>query len=233
MILDALCARRHDLRHAVREARLAEQDIAAAGTPEAVDLDAGDKATIEGASRRKAADMVIGIAEGEWATVVAEPPGPNSERIRSYIYDGLGWPERRWPYERDGDFAWCGAFAAFCYAAAGLRAEVRHKHLASTYRLWRWASGTDRLRVLGDAMLGDIVIVGHERSKRWGSHITLCRGVESGALLTFEGNARGKCGDGRRREGVIARSRPWPRDGLKAKRYRVMHVIRPLASDYA
>ena len=180
-------------------------------------------------------ETVLSTASAEWNRGVHEPPGAGWERIDEYIRgpQGLGWSSED-PYRRNRQFAWCGAFVAFCFGAAGLGAEVRRTRLASTYRLHSWASGTPRLRPLEDARRGDIVIVGPTTGKRWGAHITLCDGVEpaSGQVETIEGNAHGRGPDGSRYEGVIHNERPLPRPGLAASTYRVMHVIRPLSEDF-
>ena len=60
------------------------------------------------------------------------------------------------PYERNGDFAWCGAFAAYCWSS--LKLDIRKRTFPSTYRLWRdWQSR--RIPTAG-MRPGDIVVVG-------------------------------------------------------------------------
>jgi hypothetical protein len=50
---------------------------------------------------------------------------------------GLGWTWED-PYEANGDYAWCGAFAARCYRAAGLSPLLALAYFSSTYRLARY-----------------------------------------------------------------------------------------------
>ena len=62
----------------------------------------------------------------------------SSLRIFAFIREGLEWPKDT-PYMNTGKlelggFEWCGAFMAYCYQA--LKREIRHKHCASTYRLF-------------------------------------------------------------------------------------------------
>lgn len=174
----------------------------------------------------------------EWHRDVREPPGTGWERIDAYVRGalGLGWAWEK-PYKRNGQFAWCGAFASFAYGQAGIAATIRQKHFASCFRLWRWSADTPR-RVdwkSGDIRPGDIVIVGHKGSKRWGSHITICDSFDAAAAVvhTVEGNARGTGPDGARFEGVIRQDRSLPKPGLSSRSYRVMHVVRPLPDDFA
>lgn len=184
--------------------------------------------------------VVLAAAEAEWERPVVEPPGPNADRIDTYIRgsQGLGWGwESR--YTRDRQFAWCGAFMAWCWGAAGLRPELRRRICPSTYRIWKAGqSGPDRLpgRRFGPPVTflpGDVAIVGPEGGKPWGSHITLVRewDRDRGELLTVEGNARGVQPDGEVREGVVHQRRPLPRPGLDPGTYRVLWRLRWEAAD--
>jgi hypothetical protein len=76
--------------------------------------------------------------------------------------------------------------------------------------------------------------VGPAAGKSWGAHITICESVdfENGEVHSIEGNARGVGPDGERYEGVVKQTRKLTGDGLPAKQYRVMHVVRPLAPDF-
>ena len=176
---------------------------------------------------------ILDAAIAEWELPVHEPPGPGWERIDSYIRgaDGLGWSSET-RYIRNRQFAWCGAFAAFAFSGAGLKKEIRKRALASTYRLYTWAKGTERMRDLSEVERGDIVLVGPAGGKRWGAHITICDEPAAGLVHTLEGNASGMGPHGDSHEGVIRQSRPLPGSGLPPSRYRVMHVIRPLPEDY-
>jgi hypothetical protein len=207
------------------------------GLGDFTDSDGGDDEPAGAARSSPAGDtaVIMSAAADEWNSVVKEPPGSGWERIDTYIRsaDGLGWDwEDR--YTRNRQFAWCGAFASYCYRQAGLSAEVRKKVMPSTFRLHKWANGTDRMRPIDDVQRGDIVIVGPEGGKRWGAHITLCDSVDRSTKIvsTIEGNASGTGPDGDRYEGVIRQERPFPDSSLPPKKYRVMHVIRPLAEDY-
>lgn len=225
------------LRHARRERDAAEADLdAPPGAPlldGEIDADGGDgDAPPLG---RDVVDAVLGRAREEWERPVHEPHGDGWERIDDYIRgdEGLGW-EWEDRYVRNRQFAWCGAFAAHCYAAAGLDAEVRRRHLASCYRLHEWAKGTPRLLPPEAAQPGDIIIVGPAGGKRWGAHITLCEGVDrGGAIATIEGNASGTGPDGERYEGVVRQRRPFAQDADAPSAYRAVHVIRPLPGDFS
>lgn len=191
------------------------------------------------------AERVLAAAANEWRRVVREP----SPRIDDYIRSaqGLGWPSAEVgvdarpniPYSKNGQFEWCGAFAAFAYGAAGLRPEVRRKHLASTYRLYRWARGSGRwLPPNPEAFTpGDIAVIGPEGDAD-GAHVTLVERVipashGSGAsIATIEGNARGRLGDGSVGEGVIRADRSFPYRGIAQRTYRVIFGVRPLREDF-
>ena len=174
---------------------------------------------------------VLMRAEAEWAQGVEDRAGtPGVARIDAYIRGpaGLGWPtvevgpnaRPKIPYRDDGDFAWCGAFTAFCWQAAGLDRKVRRDDFASTWRLWTWGRSADAAakgRVFqrgGQGLVllpGDVVIVKGPSKKPYGSHITLCVEPlpETSTYRTIEGNARGVLGpDGKRRgEGVVRNRR--------------------------
>lgn len=175
--------------------------------------------------------VVLATARDEWSRHIEEPPGPNFGRIDEYIRgdQGLQWT---WvdEYEKDGQFAWCGAFAAFCFGAAGLRADIRKNVMSSCYRIHKWARDTPRLIAPVDIQTGDIVIVGSSRSKRWGAHVTICTKRHELGVDTIEGNARGLGFGGQRYEGVVKQSRPW--SSTKAREYRVFYGVRPLPEDY-
>jgi len=147
---------------------------------------------------------------------------------------GLGWARCSAlvkAYRWDGDFEWCGAFAAYCWAKAGLRLDVRKRYFPSTYRLdrygqYRKAFGEsvvkpDRiedwrkyLAIDGDGddvdhfepRAGDILIV---NGKGYGQHITVVEKWNSTALTfdTVEGNATGRGPDGKKFQGVVRQVR--------------------------
>lgn len=197
------------------------------------------------------AARALARAEAEWRSVVREPAGeaPNgAARIDRYIRgsDGLGWGsadadnlDEPVPYAHNGQFQWCGAFAAYCWAAGGLRRRIRRDHMASCYKLHTWAGGTDRIVRPEDIQPGDVVIVGRQPGALigrdaigrpryapvWGEHITLARDAPAdGYVPTWEGNAGGELGDGTQGEGVVRDRQPLAADD--PQRYRVLYAIR-------
>jgi hypothetical protein len=207
-------------------------------------------------------EAAIAVAHSEWKSKVFEPgrgydaPAHDpayERRIDEYIRGpyGLHWPGAkmgpngllREPYRKNGDFAWCGAFVAFCYGCVGLKREIRHSIFPSTERIYSWARGKvtrgvdpggDRRVEIKDIQRGDIVIVGRNPSlskKPAGDHITLAiSGIDRGSIDTYEGNARGILGDARFGEGVIHHERP--RSAARDKDYRVLYGVRLDASDF-
>lgn len=169
--------------------------------------------------------QVIDRAESEWNMNVTEPGlGGDSSRINLYIKstDGLGWT---WEdnYTKNGQFAWCGAFAAWCYTKANFK--IRQKVFPSCYRLWNNWGGT--ARKVEEIAIGDIVVVytSSDKSPSYGNHITLALSVpdEDGNFDTIEGNAKGEGPDGDWREGVIKRQRSI---------FDVAHIYRLASGDY-
>ena len=164
---------------------------------------------------------VIEIAEREWASSVSEPPkGQEQPTIDGYIRSNLGlnWSsanvkqlDKPTPYTRDS-FAWCGAFASFCYGHI-TPIELRKKVFPSTYRMYSNWANTSRNRGKTDIQSGDIIVVWTSssddirRKYHYGQHITLCEFVDGDEIHTIEGNARGELGDGSTGEGVIKRVR--------------------------
>lgn len=170
-------------------------------------------------------NIVVAAAMEEWSRHVEEPPGRGWQRIDLYIRSNLGlvWSWLTRPYTKNRQFAWCGAFAAWCYGVAGLRADVRRRHLASTYRLDRWSARTAR-RLYTPSQLrpGDIMVVGTK--KRYGDHITIVRSVTPHYIDTVEGNAAdGVFPDATVGEGVVRKRRP---------RTDFVFGVRPLPEDY-
>jgi len=125
---------------------------------------------------------------------------------------------------------------------AGVASEdVRRRHMASCYRLWKAGKTIEGVAEDGaipvravdaDAIRpGDIVVVGNGK-KRWGDHICLVERVQGGLVYTIEGNARGVGPDGDTFEGVVKRTRPpqksrarCPVSGLR-QAYEVMWAYR-------
>ena len=166
-------------------------------------------------------------AEAEWQRNVTEPEyGGEWQRIDAYIRSsqGLNWSWES-PYTRNGQFSWCGAFAAFCYGESVLP-SIRKKIFASCYRMWANWGSTSRCRDGEQPLPGDIVTVftNDEQTPVQGNHIVLVVNSpdEHGDFHTIEGNAHGEGPDGRI-EGVIKRTR-----NISA----VAHIYRLLSEDY-
>lgn len=236
------------LRHARREVLNARQAAAALELPESVHVEATAPRVLAPAESR--ADIILRAAEREWRRGVREPVGivaNGAPIIDGYIRGagGLGWNTCdivNWkpgvPYTRNGMFAWCGAFAATCYAEAGLKAEIRRKVMSGTPRLYRWAKGTARFIAKAENLLrGDLVIVGSAGDLD-GAHITIFDSplsvTDGGVVLSFstwEGNAKGVGPDGERYEGVVKQTRPVMVVGNESI-YRFAFGVRPLEDDY-
>ena len=159
-------------------------------------------------------------AEAEWQRVVKEPDSRIDDYIRSR--DGIGWTWEK-PYTRNGQFAWCGAFAAFCWSS--VRFSIRQKIFPSCYRLYsRWLNTARHIEA--DQMLpGDIVVVFTSKRSVQGDHITLCLTApdSDGHFATIEGNSHGTACEGERAEGVVKNVRSIDQ---------VAHVYRLLSDDF-
>lgn len=146
--------------------------------------------------------------------------------------DGLGWAACSIftkAYRWDGDFEWCGAFAAYCWRSS-IPLAIRKRYFPSTYRLDRYGqhrrafaesvpSVPDEMRrkyvaLDGDAddvdhfapRAGDILIV---NGKGYGQHITIVERWDPEAMtfVTVEGNATGHGPGGVRFQGVVRQTR--------------------------
>lgn len=174
-------------------------------------------------------------ARQEWGIGICEPPGNNCDRIDLYIrgMQGLGWD---WcdPYEHDRDFAWCGAFAAYCYEAAGIRTAVRRDNMASTLRLWNWASGSGRMVPPDEVRPGDVVVMGPPTGEPRGAHIGICESVDLAARVvnTIEGNAVGQNPVGESVQGVIRRRRRMSDSAADPGEYCILYGVRPKSEDF-
>lgn len=198
----------------------------------------------------------IDVAAAEWSKAIFDPRVNDNSTdatysktaITEFIHEGLGW---NWEprYEGDGRFEWCGAFAARCWAEAGLRLEWRRTFFASTYRLDRWARyapfddkhknprpalGPWRLLAELDEhsatlpfvpQAGDILLIGPAGSG-YGKHICLVESYEDGVFSTYEGNGNGRAPDGRIWQGVVRGKRKLGGEGWHARR-----LIRPAPGD--
>lgn len=146
--------------------------------------------------------------------------------------NGLGWGKCSTfveAYRWDGDFEWCGAFAAYCWHAS-LRLDVRRRYFPSTYRLDRYGQHRRAFleavpteypfarrryaRLDGDAedvelfapRAGDILVV---NGKGYGEHICIVERWDLASMTfeTVEGNATGRGPSGERYQGVVRQTR--------------------------
>ena len=203
-------------------------------------LDTIEPGTWDHAAARK---CIADTALTEWRLGGAEPgPSPiaNPKHIDEYIRGqlGLAWSWLK-PYVKDEQFAWCGAFAAFCAGSAGAKYPIRFKRMASTLRINNHLRNS-RGVALDAIEPGDILVVTNG-SKSYGEHI--CVAVEkpvNGLVVTVEGNARGILGNGRVGNGVIRRTRPLapmpkhrrcPMSSLKQSHW-VLYAIRFAPEDF-
>lgn len=198
-----------------------------------------------------AGQLALDTALATWRRRIVDPPrrslhDPAYEDDRAAIdamiraRAGLGWARcstLRREYRRDGDYEWCGAFAATCWRAAGLDPELARVYWSSTYRLDRYGSrriafgspGELRLRkrLPGDGRgffrmtpemtsedverwgprAGDVLLVDTVGGWSYGHHVTLVERVEGATAYTVEGNATGTGPDGTIYQGVIRRTR--------------------------
>ena len=206
----------------------------------------GHLAVTDAARIAQAGERALDAARSLWTSTIVDPPhGTSSEkaqyslaRIDEMIRSdrGLAWSWRG-PYRGDGDCQWCGAFAAWCWAAAGLLLAHRIAWWSSTYRLDRWASykqlevgphdptnpppAPGELRrlyqrcdgqsspgsLLWPPRPGDVALVG---TRGYGSHITIVEEYSEAdrQIQTLSGNGWGTLGDGKRGQGVVRRAYP-------------------------
>ena len=104
---------------------------------------------------KQAGIKAVEAAQKFWEMDIIDPSSKDkSERAnisRDFIdsiirtTNGLNWT---WEdeYKGDGDFAWCGAFVAACWAKAGLKLDIRTKDFASTYRLDRYGQDKEAVK---------------------------------------------------------------------------------------
>lgn len=190
------------------------------------------------------AQIALNAAEGEWNRRIVEPRGGKSNGtadIVKYIKEGLLWKAPT--NYKDGSFHWCGAFVAWCYAQAGMVADLRKYWLPSCNRMyyghkdhghWPRKNGGERVVYTdkngGEIQPGDIVMVGDVGGPASGSHVTLCSGVHSDHITTWEGNAKGVLPDGTQDEGVVKQKRYF-RPGNPQGSYIIKWAWRPTAED--
>jgi len=199
-------------------------------------------------------------AEMEWSHGIYDPRrSEKSDRaalcrsaIDQYIRLGLGWTWEP-PYVGDGDFEWCGAFAAYCWR--GIKPALRKTYFASTYRLDRYARygsvngeknrGTGRrlaeldehsTALPWEPRAGDILTIGPAGSG-YGKHICLVESYTDGVFKTIEGNGVGLAPNGHRWQGVVRGQRYLGKeyigpDGTKVRAdWHARRLIRPSAED--
>lgn len=207
-------------------------------------------------------DLVAYRAKCAWEIDIIDPKRSDesieAKRSRSFIdsivrgESGLGWAWED-PYVHDGQFEWCGAFAAYCWSP-WIELATRKRYFASTYRLDRWARympvGTahanarrpgdpDRLmatldegsRSLPDGIVpraGDILLVGPKSGGRilsCGAHITIVESYDPDLRIfsTISGNGGGMGPGGKKRQGVSKAKYTIGGPGYHARR-----LIRPL-----
>jgi hypothetical protein len=151
-------------------------------------------------------------SEAEWDKNVTEPEGGGDwKQINLYIksLDGLGWT---WEddYVKNGQFAWCGAFASFAYGD-NVRLSVRKNTFPSCYRMSRDWTNSSRVQPKDSILPGDIITVytSDDQSPSYGNHIViaLSQPNDQGDFHTIEGNAHGVGPDQTWREGVSKRTR--------------------------
>ena len=178
----------------------------------------------------------IAAAIAEWKSGVMEPPDCDAFRIREYLraikHSSAG------TYDADGDAQWCGAFAGFCLAAAGVKPGLLTQKsppelggIGSTYRIDALCKLDERRRIVDadDLNVGDVVCLGRKGRYRFGEHIGIVYAPPShGEFEAIEGNATGFGPDGQQYEGVVRRSRMCvPTDRVKG----FIFGFRPLPGD--
>jgi len=196
-------------------------------------------------------ERAVDRARVEWAFGVSEKSGPHGfARIDEYIRspDGLGWGWWKGPagkgYDRNGAFAWCGAFAARCWADE-TPLSVRREHFASTYRLAEWGRGGGAAAyqeveigrpLAWEPAPGDLAVIERgDGGKWWGDHITVVESFHPGVgtFETIEGNATGIGPSDLRYEGVVKRARFLPGRAPEGRKDFVRFLIRPMPADEA
>jgi len=200
-----------------------------------------DDALIRDLASKKAHERAV----TEWMLPVRRSKDEGVERIDHYIRgdDALAWGylKGEFPkYDRDSNFMWCGAFAAYCWGF--LKKQIRKQDFASTNRLFDWSEDTDRrIEPMTDAVPGDVFIVGPKPGMivngksvyRKGRHLGIVDSVdlEEGGINTIEGNTIGMMPDGKEHSGVGKDFRPFYREDMDDDEWRVLWIIRPLTED--
>lgn len=184
-------------------------------------------------------------ALAEWARNIQEPPKGDPREIDKYIRgrDGSAWT---WtdPYVRDGQLPWCGMYAGW---ALRLKPVIRTYFMPGCRRLMKghgtkghWTAGTGKglapgsrlVRDLASARPGDIGIFGDGTDPE-GQHIGIIVARDgTRGVFTVEGNSFGDLPDGTKGQGVVRNWRPLRGHQKRPGDYYLMHLIRPVPSDF-
>lgn len=203
-------------------------------------------------------EVAARAAEQLWQMDIIDPPigskhprAAESLSVINAIIERNGWGTNV-SYMGNGPPQWCGMFAGWCWAAAGLDPSWLPSYWASTYRLGLWARyrrfsttskanprpGVGPLRVyealqrgVGLAVSpkrGDIVIVG-DGEPADGDHVTIAVSWDAKRRTfdTISGNGGGVGPHGDNREGVSRRE--YSIDATTGRR--AMWLIRPAPGD--
>ena len=236
--LDSAAEQRDIIRRLQRE--LGQARLAVANPPLSAQVPAFPPVHIIPAASARWQDLVLAAAESEWRRPVTEPVVPGDEMARiidGYIRSplGLGWGTvdyHTWKpgvaYQKNLDFAWCGALAAWCYGHAGCDPKYRRDYFSGTDRLWAWAKSAGLLIPWEEIQPADIPVWGADGHPA-GSHITLARTrpAPDGTISLFEGNAVGLGPTGRTYEGVVAKTRARRRAVNRPNDYSFKFALRP------
>ncbi len=220
-----------------------------------------------------AGKTALAAALDAWQRRIVDPPrrtlgDPSWDDDRAFIDSiirtkaGLNWPRcsnEVGAYRFDGDYEWCGAFAAYCWRAAGIDPVLAEVLFSSTYRLdhfgkrTRAFQGSERERLLDLRLTGegrgylrlnerskatDVVAFGPRAgdillvgNAGFGTHVCIVESFDAatGTFKTVEGNATGLLPDGGRAQGVVRQTRPV--GSLLPHGYHARRLIRPALAD--
>lgn len=104
--------------------------------------------------------VAMGSGLAAWQQLIIEPKKHGQEPESAAWIDktirtpaGLDWSWMQDAFDADGEYEWCGAFGAYCWAKAGLDLDLRRMYWSSTDRLNAYAQykplfGTTREKAL-------------------------------------------------------------------------------------